>query len=336
MAKTDAPDESNEKTGTPMLSAACQLTTVGLLAAAQALGPQSLPGKMTSLAYPQTNGKFGMGIDDCYLIAYFVIVFLAARGFLAKYVFIPAAEQLGANGSKFELQAWQFIFYVSAWTWGFVEYCYSDYYLDNTPLFSNFPSDTHTSSFKLYYLVQTAFWVQMVVLTLTEKWEKDFVPMMAHHFITIGLLCCSYFMGYAKVGHVVLVEQDFADILLPLAKMFRYAKWTQCCDATFALFAVAWIPTRHGVFFWIYAHIWNDAIARFKMEGTYGQGYATDTVIYGFLIVLGVFQCLLCFWLKLLLEAIWKTLKGGKTANDIDIATDHGGDDKSNERAKKE
>ena len=88
------------------------------------------------------------------------------------------------------------------------------------------------------------------------------------------------------------------------------------------------------------------------MEGTYGQGYATDTVIYGFLIVLGVFQCLLCFWLKLLLEAIWKTLNGGKTANDIDIATDHGthtylsfrsfephcpgGDDKSNERAKKE
>ena len=48
--------------------------------------------------------RFGMGIDDCYLIAYFVIIFLAARGFLAKYVFIPAAQQLGAKGSKFELQ----------------------------------------------------------------------------------------------------------------------------------------------------------------------------------------------------------------------------------------
>lgn len=61
------------------------------------------------------------------------------------------------------------------------------------------------------------------------------------------MLTCSYFMGYAKVGHLILVEQDFADIFLPLAKMLRYAKCTTLCDITFALFALAWIPTRHGV-----------------------------------------------------------------------------------------
>lgn len=139
---------------------------------------------------------------------------------------------------------------------------------------------------------------------------------------------------YAKVGHVILVEQDFADILLPLAKMFRYAKWTQCCDATFAIFALAWIPTRHGVFFWIYFHIYNDAIATFKREGTYGlHPYANEIAINSFLVVLGVFQCLLLFWLKALLGAVYEALVGGKSATEVDISTDHGGDDKSTERA---
>merc|ERR1711998_353880 len=124
---------------------------------------------------------------------------------------------------------------------------------------------------------------------------------MAHHFITIGMLTCSYFMGYAKVGHLILVEQDFADIFLPLAKMLRYAKCTTLCDITFALFALAWIPTRHGVFFWVYSHIWTEAIPTFHREGTYGTGYATEQVINGFLLALGLFQCLLLFWLKALL-----------------------------------
>ena len=47
--------------------------------------------------------------------------------------------------------------------------------------------------------------------------------MMAHHFITIGLSGSSYFFGYLYAGHVVLVEQDLADIFLPLAKIFKYA-----------------------------------------------------------------------------------------------------------------
>lgn len=314
----------------------CKFAAIGVYLASQVLGPESLPGKMTTVAYKQSAETYGMGADDCYLIAYLVLVFLAARGILAQYIFMPAADYVGANGKKFEVQAWQFLFYLAVWTWGFLEYWHSDYFLDNTPLFQNYPTDTHKLSFKLYYLVQTAFWCQMVVLTLTEKWEKDFIPMMAHHFITIGLLVCSYFMGFAKVGHVVLVEQDFADILLPLAKMFRYARWTILCDATFALFALAWIPTRHGVFFWIYASVYNNAVATFRREGTYGTGYATEEVINSFLIVLAVFQCLLLFWLKALLGAVWAAMTEGKTANNVDISTDHGGDDTTTERAKKD
>lgn len=88
----------------------------------------------------------------------------------------------------------------------------------------------------MYYLVQTAFWIQMVerarqglaeswlykvFVTVVEPWEKDFGPMMAHHFITIGhqpsnnqlsrasgMLCCTeaFMIGKCRDAHLQLLH----------------------------------------------------------------------------------------------------------------------------------
>jgi len=90
-------------------------------------------------------------------------------------------------------------------------------------MFVGYPqSISMTTNFKLYYLCQAAFWCQMVFVTLIEVWQKDFIQMMLHHFITIFLVTSSYYTGFLFVGHTVLVEQDFGDIFLPAAKMFKY------------------------------------------------------------------------------------------------------------------
>ena len=67
----------------------------------------------------------------------------------------------------------------------------------------------------------------MIVITLLEKKRKDFVEMMLHHFMTSGLVISSFLFNFTRVGTAILVEQDFADIFLPLAKMFKYAKWNK-------------------------------------------------------------------------------------------------------------
>ena len=71
------------------------------------------------------------------------------------------------------------------------------------------------------------------------------------------------------IGTAILVEQDFADIFLPIAKMLQYAARDESgsydngrtcktlSDIGYAVFALAWIPTRHGVFFWLYHTIWT-------------------------------------------------------------------------------
>ena len=48
--------------------------------------------------------------------------------------------------------------------------------------------------FKLFYLAQIAFWIQMVAVTVSAEKEKDFWQMIAHHFVAIGLTVTSYYM----------------------------------------------------------------------------------------------------------------------------------------------
>ena len=137
--------------------------------------------------------------------------------------------------------------------------------------------------------------------------------------------CYNQWQGYAKVGHLILVNQDTADILLPFAKMLRYAKITsfgiEMCDVAFIAFTVVWIVTRHGVYFWIISHIYWHAVPTLREEGTLGSPYGSQAAINIFLVALGILQGLLLFWLMHLLKAVYAAIFVG-TSN-IEISTDN-------------
>lgn len=176
----------------------------------------------------------------------------------------------------------------------------------------------------------------MVFVTLVEPWQKDFVVMIAHHVVTITMFAGSYYIGMVRVAHAILVEQDFADMFLPAAKMCNYIAlgdsplknaFQAAADALFATFAVAWIPTRHIILPIIYYSLWTEAEADFLADGcNCGSGRQCvsspehgcvltaetfKTAVLAFKIFLGFFQVLLAFWLKELLVAVYKALAGG-------------------------
>jgi hypothetical protein len=182
----------------------------------------SIATKMTSLSYPTGDGRYGAGGDDVYLIGFVATFFIFVRYILQLLIFNRIADSGKCDRDKFTMQGWQFSYYLTAWVWGFVEYYHSDYWLDMGKLFVGYPHLQLSPSFKLYYIFQISFWIQMVFVTLIEKWQKDFIPMMMHHFITIFLCASSYAFNFTWTGHVILVEQDLGDIFLPLAKMFKY------------------------------------------------------------------------------------------------------------------
>jgi len=375
--------------------------------------------KMTSLSYPVAGspGHYSNGKDDLYLVAFLAIFFVFLRIVLKTMVFDAIAKLGPCDTEKFTMQGWQFIYYLSAWVYGFYLYYNCEYWLDMPKMWLNYPQNTNmTADFKLYYICQCAFWVQMVFVTLIEKWQKDFVQMMAHHFITIGLVSSSYFTGFTRVGHAILVEQDFGDIFLPCAKMFKYfneaadailskaagkvvlksknpildklkaceedlknnkkssKEWGQArkdktmviqkivdlakesgdektlaaaklrdwrllvhgniCDAFFAAFVIVWIPTRHGLFLWIYYSIYAHCAGVIKKTGLWGfhpeqGGYMTEWTVPIYLVALGIFQGLMVMWLLDIIKAVKRALLGPKNITDIEDPHEADSDDET-------
>lgn len=314
----------------------------GFLAAVYFLRREGMKGPLHQMAVKATRlshavevdgeTRYTRGEDDVYLVVFLIVLLTFLRGVAQSIVFRPLARLMGVKGAgdthKYCEMGWQFVWYTTAWVSGWTLANAEWDIWDLRALWQGYPHDKLTPGMKLYYLAQLAFWLHMIFVTVLEKWRKDFVEMMAHHFITSGLVGSSYYFNFTRVGTLILVEQDLADILLPVAKMFNYAKMTSAADAFFALFAVTWIPTRHGIFMCIYYSVLvhaNEELA-YKWDPENGY-YWTANFRMVYLVALGVFQCLMLFWLNLLLKAVFKALKG-------EHVEDERSDDEAEDKAK--
>ena len=72
--------------------------------------------------------------------------------------------------------------------------------------------------------------------------------MMIHHVVTILLLTFSWTVNFVRIGTLVLVIHDFADIPLEGAKICRYLKFSEPVSNTvFGIFTLCWIFSRLGL-----------------------------------------------------------------------------------------
>jgi acyl-CoA-dependent ceramide synthase len=241
-------------------------------------------------------------------------------------LFLEAVANAGGvqpeKRGRFKDQGWQCLYYIAAFISGFsllrsTEWGQAVMAGDTAPLFQGYPVGHIELSlkFKLYYLLQLSFWVHQLFVLYIEEWRKDMPLYLFHHVITIGLISVSYLFNFTRVGTAILVEQDFADIFLPIALMLKYLEWETACEAFFALFAIAWIPTRHVILPWIYYRIWTlyDDSSLSIAEYDPGAGsYMSPDTQNAFLLALGIFQCLLIMWLKDLIVSIYRAVTSGE------------------------
>lgn len=101
-------------------------------------------------------------------------------------------------------------------------------------------------------MISESFYWSLMVSQFFDVKRKDFWQMFVHHIATLVLMSLSWVGNLTRIGSLVLVVHDCADILLEAAKMAKYANYQKVCDVIFAVFTVLWIGTRLGVYpFWI-------------------------------------------------------------------------------------
>lgn len=170
---------------------------------------------------------------------------------------------------------------------------------------------------RCYYLLYGARYVAGFVNVFLEPKRKDFVEMLLHHAVTVAVVAISYLYGWNRVGCVVMLLLDPADVPLHLAKIFKYVsdasrdkqlskRCTFAADRAFELFALVFLVTRIVMYPYV---CWSAHV-----EATiYFPKGAPEWTCVGLLWTLYALQC---YWFFLIIKVALRMLATGR-AEDV-------------------
>lgn len=105
-----------------------------------------------------------------------------------------------------------------------------------------------TADVALYYIIQLSCYWSMLFSQFQDVKRKDFLEMFIHHVATIALISFSWTVNLVRIGSLILLVHDVADIFMEAAKISKYAHWQKACDAFFAIFFFVWSISRLFIF----------------------------------------------------------------------------------------
>lgn len=111
----------------PYVGIAVSVNLIGLLLATHKFAPAARPytSKFLMLSYYNSNtGKYAAGHDDCFFIAFCIVLFTGLRAGFMEHVLAPLARIWGLSKRKevtrFSEQGWMLIHYTVFWPLGMV------------------------------------------------------------------------------------------------------------------------------------------------------------------------------------------------------------------------
>ncbi|KAJ3088187.1 Ceramide synthase 5 [Phlyctochytrium bullatum] len=170
-----------------------------------------------------------------------------------------------------------------------------------------------SNDMKVYYQASFGSCAYMLVSIFLEPRQKDFPAMLTHHIFCSALVTASYFLGFHRIGSVILLLHDVADPLMEAAKLCVYTGRQGWADALFAVFAGTFVVTRNGVYPYVIA-----AVPRFAWHAD-GRvmPYGRWEVFGGCLACLGVLVSVQFYWGSLIVRMAIKAFVDKKVEGDI-------------------
>ncbi|XP_063926825.1 ceramide synthase 6-like isoform X1 [Zophobas morio] len=215
--------------------------------------------------------------------------------------------------TKFCENSWRCLYYTSSFVYGVVVLWNKPWLWSINECWNGFPHQSVTSDIWWYYMISMSFYWSLCVSQFFDVKRKDFWQMFIHHIATIVLMCLSWVVNVFRIGSLVLVVHDSADIFLEAAKMAKYSGYQKVCDTIFGIFTVLWIVTRLGIYpFWI---IKNTSIDAPKIVPMFPAYYIFNSLLCLLLV-------LHCFWTYLILKIVANSLNAGKMEGDIRSSSD--------------
>ncbi|CAI6332737.1 unnamed protein product [Periconia digitata] len=297
-----------------------------------------------SYPLPQKSGddgpiQYGKGARDFAFVAFYIIVLSFTREFITQRVLRPIAIHYGikskAKQARFMEQGYTAVYFAIFGPFGlWVMSRTPIWYFNTTAMYEGFPHKTHESYFKAYYLLQASYWAQqmIVLLLMLEKPRKDFKELVAHHFITLALVWCSYRFHFTYMGIAVYITHDVSDFFLATSKVLNYID-AAIVTPFFFVFMCVWAYLRH----FVNLKILYSVLTEFKTVGPFElnwetQQYKCSLAQYITFSLLAALQAVNIFWFFLICRIAWRFI-----ANDaLEDERSEYEDSEAEEEAKKE
>uniref|UniRef100_U5EU05 Putative schlank n=1 Tax=Corethrella appendiculata TaxID=1370023 RepID=U5EU05_9DIPT len=208
---------------------------------------------------------------------------------------------------KFCENSWRCLYYTYSFIFGLIILWDKPWLWDIKNCWYGYPHQSVSNDVWWYYMISMAFYWSLTVSQFFDVKRKDFWQMFVHHMITILLIALSWICNVHRVGSLVLLVHDCADIFLEAAKITKYANYQKVCDVIFAIFTVIWIITRLALYPRI---IYSTSIEAPKIVPMFPAYY----IFNGLLILLLVLHI---GWTYLIIQIAIKALKSGQMEGDI-------------------
>jgi ceramide synthetase len=169
-------------------------------------------------------------------------------------------------------------------------------------------------------MISMAFYWSLTFSHCFDNKRKDFWQMFFHHILTLVLIALSWICNLHRVGSLVLLVHDCADIFLEAAKSLKYANIQKVCDIVFGIFTITWIVTRLGLYPRI---IYSTSVEAPQILPMYPVYYIFNTLL---VLLLGLHLV----WTYMILQVAIQTIKAGKMEGDVRSSSDELSDSSEN------
>uniref|UniRef100_A0A914DLZ3 TLC domain-containing protein n=1 Tax=Acrobeloides nanus TaxID=290746 RepID=A0A914DLZ3_9BILA len=182
----------------------------------------------------------------------------------------------------------------------------------------SYPTHTVDNSIWWYYMSETGFYYALLFASVFDVRRSDFWELVLHHIITIGLLSASWTINFVRVGTLILLSHDVADIALEFGKLVKYTKrYHGLTNIIFVLFLLSWFVTRLGYFpFVLLWSAFTDA-PRLIQPDYKIWSFQIPHVPRIIIILLLLLLFLHIFWTVLILRIVVRTVQSGEECSDV-------------------
>ncbi|KAH7914205.1 TLC domain-containing protein [Hygrophoropsis aurantiaca] len=196
--------------------------------------------------------RYAKGYLDLVFVSYYIIFYSFVRQFITIIVCRPIARYFGIRRQskldRFGEQGYALVYFAVMGAWGYrIMGQLPTFWYRTSNFFIDYPHWDMKPELKRYYLMQSAYWCQQLIVLLLrlEKPRKDYTELVAHHFVTLWLIFWSYLVNMTLMGNAVYMSMDIPDAFLAFSKLLNYMRWGKSKVVSFVVFLCVWTYFRH-------------------------------------------------------------------------------------------